>query len=298
MSLDLTESPRDDGLTIRAANPWALDKLAIVECYVHGFSTACSKQPSWQIVDGFAGPGVNRLKGTDQLVWGTPMVCLGVEPHVPRILAMDLGTDEVSSLAGRTEDFRSRISVRQGDVNEDLLPAMREDLSLTAPTLCILDPEGMELDFRTIEDISRFRKGRTKVEILVLFPTHTGFLRTLTEKGGGFSWAPDLMDRLFGTGEWRTIWERRKAGLSSDQATAEYVTLFGRQLERLGYTHVLDRQIRERGRTGRLGYYLIFASQHPAGGRIMDHCFDTRYSVDNEQLSLFGAVPRVSHLKQ
>jgi three-Cys-motif partner protein len=283
-------------MMVRISNAWALDKLAIVECYVNGFSLACSGQATWQVVDGFAGPGVNRIKATGELVWGTPMVCAAASPEVPAILAMDLGIAEIEALTARSWDFRDRVTVRRGDVNHDLLPAMRDELSPTAPTLCILDPEGMELDFETIGAISEFRRGRTKAEVLVLLPTHTGFLRTLTEKGGGFDWAPERMDRMFGTTSWRTIWDRRQAGMSSEEATAQYVRLYGQQLERLGYTHVLDRQIRERGREGRLGYYLMFASQHPVGGRVMDHCFDTRYSAGEEQLGLFN-LPRVSHLK-
>lgn len=297
--LDLTLPPRDDGLTIRTSNAWARDKLAIVECYVQGFSRACSKKAKggWQIVDGFAGPGVNRIKGTDDLLWGTPLVCVAAEPQVPTILAMDLGEDEVEALRARTAGYSDRIQVLRGDVNEDLLREMENHLSRSAPTLCILDPEGMELNFSSVEAVSKFRSGRTKAEVLILFPTHTGFLRVLTDKGGGFPWAPEHLDRMFGTTRWKDIWQRRQAGMPSELATEQYVQLYGEQLRGLGYTHVLDRQIRERGRKGRLGYYLMFGSQHDAGGRIMDHCFDTRYSSGEEQLGLFP-LPRVSHLRR
>lgn len=295
MAIDLEQPPVDDGLEIRDSNPWALDKLAIVECYVSAFSSACSKKaPSWQVVDAFAGPGVNRVKTTGELVWGTPMLCLAAKPEIPQLLAMDLGETEVASLRERTAEFAPRIAVERGDVNSDLLIRMRDHLSPRAPTLCILDPEGTELDFATIERLAEFRQGRTKAELLVLLATHTGFLRTLTREGDGFPWAPERMDRLYGTHRWRDIWEQRKAGKTSEWATEQYVKLYAEQLRQLGYTHVLDRQIRERGREGRLGYYLLFASEHNAGQRIMEHCFDTRYSDD--QLSLF-TVPRVSHLK-
>lgn len=294
--IDLSRSPEPDGLTVRESNAWARDKLAIVECYVSGFSRACSKRaPTWQVVDGFAGPGVNEIKDNRELVWGTPMLCLAAEPKVPRILAMDLGPNEASALHARTEPYRNRITVVRGDVNQDLVPAMEQHLNLRAPTLCILDPEGTELDFTTLRKLSGFRVGRTKAELLILLATHTGFLRTLTTAGEGFSWAPDRMDRLYGTGEWREIWDERRAGLPSEAATARYVQLYASQLRRLGYSHVLDRQIRARGREGKLGYYLVFASQHDTGEKIMDYCFDTRYETD-EQLSLFN-MPRDSHLR-
>ena len=297
MGLDLSDEPADDGLTIRSANPWALDKLDIVSCYVAGFVNACKRAGFSQVVDGFAGPGVNRIE--DRLAWGTPMRVLQAHPPVDRLLAMDLDANNVRALRDRTaSDTRARVV--RGDVNTDLIAAMDEHLVRTAPTLAILDPEGTELDFETIRSLSRWRRGRFPVEILVLLATDTGFTRMLTRTGDGFDYAPDKMNRLFGTTDWEPIWrERQAAGDAPDapaRALSKYVQLYGQQLRDTGYTKVLDREIRRSGRQGRRGYSLIFASGHDVGERIMDHCFDTVFT-SSQQLELFKS-PRQSQLRR
>jgi hypothetical protein len=61
------------------------------------------------------------------------------------------------------------------------------------------------------------------------------------------------------------------------------VALYANQLkQRCGYRHVLDREIRQHGRTGRLGYFLLFASDHAEGLEIMRHCFDDRFGEEQQ----------------
>jgi hypothetical protein len=53
----------DDGLLAREAGSWTADKLAILRCYLPAFGLACSgKTKRWNFADGFAGPGVNRMR--------------------------------------------------------------------------------------------------------------------------------------------------------------------------------------------------------------------------------------------
>lgn len=158
---------------------------------------------------------------------------------------------------------------------------MSELLEPRAPTLCLFDPEGTELDFTTLDAVSQWGQGRTKPELLILLPTHTGFLRMLGEEVP--DWAPEKMDRLYGTDRWRETHRARCDGqITPDEATTRYVQLYADQLRALGYSHVLDREIREAGRSGRLGYFLLFASQHSAGKEIMEHCFNDRFGEEQE----------------
>lgn len=281
-----SEGPLDDGLKTRDANPWARYKLDIVECYLPAFSKACQRAGQHYVVDAFAGPGVNVFRDDGERRWGTPLVALHSDPPVTRVLAMDTDDRSLAALRARTEPFGTRAVVRRGDANADLVPAMEEALEASQPLLVVLDPEGTELDFRTLEAVSRFRPGRMKAELLVLLATHTGFLRLLWDEIP--HWAAEKMDVLYGTRRWRDIYRHRRAGtIDTDTATSRYVTLYADQLrERCGYEHVLDREIREHGRTGRLGYFLLFASDHPTGQRIMAHCFDDRFG-EEEQPPLF-----------
>jgi hypothetical protein len=73
------------------------------------------------------------------------------------------------------------------------------------------------------------------------------------------------------------------------------VRLYAGGLRRLGYKTVLDRQIMKS--TGHPMYFLIFATDHGAGERIMNHCFDqVRIRVQEElgqgQLFMTKDAPR------
>lgn len=277
--------PVDDGLPVRPANPWARFKLDIVECYLPGFSLACQGAGEHYVVDAFAGPGVNRFDD-GELRWGTPLLALRTHPPISRVLALEADRESRQALEHRAEPYSPRALVRNGDANRDLLPLMQTHLQEWAPALAVFDPEGTELEFATVEAVSRFRRGKTKVELLILLATHTGFLRLLWEEVP--EWAAEKMDRLYGTERWRAIHrDRRNDVISTDEATSRYVRLYAEQLQQqLGYEHVLDREIRQGGRQGRLGYFLLFASDHTGGQQIMTHCFDDRFG-EEEQPPLF-----------
>jgi three-Cys-motif partner protein len=270
--------PVDDGRKIRDAHVWAIDKLEIVRQYLPRFGNACkNRAPTFYLVDGFAGPGINRIKETGELVWGTPLLGLQSQPEFSSCVFMDYGKKNVQSLKARTEMFGPRAIVERGDSNVDLIPLMREHVNERCPSLVLLDPEGGELSFDTVLDIAKFRKGKFKAEQLILLATHTGFMRGLFLKKPPPKWAPEMMHRVFGTDGWTAIYERRlNEDISSGEAVREYVDLYRYQIKyKLGYEWVLARPIREKGWTGRVLYFLVFATDHRAGHDIMDHIFKT-----------------------
>lgn len=274
------DGPVDDGLLMRDAQDWARFKLDVIACYLPAFSQACATAGQHYVVDAFAGPGVNRFDN-GELRWGTPLLALRTSPPITRVLAVEPDPSARAALRRRTEGFGSRAIVCEGDANRDLLSLMRVHLEDWAPALAVFDPEGTELEFATVAAVSEWRAVKTKAELLILLATHTGFLRMLWEELP--DWAEDRMDRLYGTTAWREIHRARRTGkISTDEATSRYVRLYADQLRGLGYEHVLDREIRMGGREGRLGYFLLFASQHPAGKDIMQHCFDDRFGEEQQ----------------
>lgn len=266
----------------RRAHPWARYKLDIVECYVPAFVRACKKAPSVQLVDAFAGPGVNRFTDDGELRLGTTLIALSAEPSPTRVLAVDSSQAAVDALARRCEPNAGQAVLRRADANRDLVPLMRELLQPRAPTLCLFDPEGTELAFTTLQAVSQWGEGKTKPELLILLATHTGWTRMLSADLR--EWAVDNMNRLYGTDAWQEIHRRRYDGvIDTDRATTEYVQLYCAQLKHeLGYAHTDAREIRASGRRGQLGYFLVFASDHPAGYEIMRFCFDEQFGDERE----------------
>lgn len=291
--------PPEDGLLDRDAGPWVEDKLRVLWCYMHGFATACSGKASrWYYVDGLAGPGVNQIGRGVRRLSGSPLLSLEVKPPFARCLFMDAAKTRCRVLRARTERYGNRAVVVEGDCNGDLVPAMREHVDPHFPCLCVLDPEGSEVHWSTVRDIASFRRGRYKVEQLILLPTDTGFVRELPIDERPSEDAVERINGMYGNDRWLQIYRRRQRGeLTPDQARTEYVKLYARGLrEHLGYKHALDRQILRRGRRGHPLYFLIFATDHPAGHKIMNHCMDTGYP-DEPQMELFK-LPRRTRLER
>lgn len=280
-------APPDDDLPVRDAGIWTADKLAIVRYYLPGFARACSGRiRTFHFIDGFAGPGVNVI--ADERVSGSPLIALETSPKFASCILMDSSERVVEVLRARAAPYGSRAIVEKGDCNRDLLPLMGRHLGEWDPALVLLDPEGTELAWTTVEAIARFKTQKTKLEQLILLATHTGFLRMLAINEEAPDWAAARMTTLYGTSEWRDIYELRKANrLSTDEATTEYVKLYAARLRGLGYDYVIDREIRDNAFEGRLRYFLLFATQHDVGISIMRRAFDTVTSASDYQMTLF-----------
>lgn len=259
-----------DGYKARVAPPWTEEKLMILEAYLSAFAKACRRAGGWYALDLFAGAGLNWSKIRDREINGSPLIALEAEsPKATRVIASELDKRAHGALRARTASYGERAEILNRDANE-AIGAMLALIPSKAPAFAFLDPEGSELKWETVEAIANHKRGRSpnKVEQLVLFPTDMGFVRL----GRDY---PDYVTRIFGNDDWREI-ERRRRGRSIDaeQARTEYVRLYADQLKALGYATVLDRQITKPNRAPM--YFLLFATDHAAGEKIMDHCSDAR----------------------
>lgn len=285
----LPRCPEQDGLAERVAGPWVEDKLKVLWCYLHGFATACSiKARAWYYIDGLAGCGVNRVGATARRLAGSPILALETSPQFDRCLMVESNGAYRRALEHRTAEYKPRAIVEPGDCNRDLVPAMQRHIDPRYPCLCVLDPEGSELEWSTVRDVAEFKKVGRKAEQLILLPTDTGFIRELPIDHNPEPGAVDRISRMYGNQKWLDIYARRKRGeLTPDQARGEYVKLYASDLkEELRYKFVLDRQIFRKGRRGNPMYFLIFATDHIVGRNIMNHCMDTGYP-DHPQQTLF-----------
>src|SRR3954452_12828792 len=103
----LADVPRD-GFFTRDAGPWALDKLGIVACYASGFGVACRRARRWYYVDGFAGPGVNVLRGGGPRALGTPLIALRTEPQFHQAVLLERNRIAYTALRARTAKYGNR----------------------------------------------------------------------------------------------------------------------------------------------------------------------------------------------
>ena len=68
--------PEDDGLLTPEVGDWSRDKHHFLWRYLNAFTTAM-RNKAWaglHYIDLFAGAGIERLKGSGELDWGSPLL--------------------------------------------------------------------------------------------------------------------------------------------------------------------------------------------------------------------------------
>ncbi|MDX6704708.1 MAG: hypothetical protein QOI48_554 [Solirubrobacteraceae bacterium] len=265
---------------------WTRAKLAMLGEYLGGFATASRSQTERVYLDAFAGEGTGLDRLTGEEFHGSARIALeaGDGAGFTRFRFFELGRKAAELEARLRTDYPNRdIKVLQGDCNTTIPAALAELRPLNwAPTFAFLDPDGMELAWKTIAAIAEHKRGyraaaslkpEYKTELWMLFPT-SGIVRTLALEEEKVSAADEARaTRLFGTDRWRPIYELRVAdAISGADAREEYVNLMRWRLEReLGYRFTHPFELKNT-RGGTL-YHMIFATDHDAGTRIMESIY-------------------------
>lgn len=118
--------------------------------------------------------------------------------------------------------------------------------------------------------LAAFRRGKTKAEQWILMSP-----AMITKGAHGTNWEPftTRVDRLYGSGRWRRILAARdEQVLTAAEFRAEMVNLLRWQFESdLGYKHTIRIPMSMNNNVEI--YDMVFATDHPAGLRIMSHLY-------------------------
>ncbi|MBI2867265.1 MAG: three-Cys-motif partner protein TcmP [Chloroflexi bacterium] len=154
----------------RKVGDWTRDKLKILSDYLPAYLTATTKALERIYIDAFAGPGLNVVEGSDQIIDGSPLIALKAQSFrgvcFDRLFFIERNprvAKELEELVER-EDKEHRASVFIGDVNEKL-PEIIRKINPRTPTFVFLDTDGIEPRWTTIEAIAPW-----KTELLINFP--------------------------------------------------------------------------------------------------------------------------------
>ncbi|WP_419847254.1 three-Cys-motif partner protein TcmP [Candidatus Poriferisocius sp.] len=252
------------------------EKISILGDYLPAFAQATQRAPNRVYVDAFAGDSQNFIKGTDREFPGSPELALGVSPPFTHLRFFEKSPSRAQRLRGLAIGCgNSGVQVVEGDCNEEMAGVLR-GLPVQAPAFAFLDPDGMELRWKTIQAIADHKRvyaertGRSKVEMWILFCTF-GIVRMLGSNRDeavrrGF---PQRVAELYGAwGPWQEIWDARLDGrITPGNAKKAYLYLYMDRLADLGYQHLLVRPIKPT--RGNELYAMIFVTDSPAGESIM-----------------------------
>ncbi len=165
-----------------------------------------------------------------------------------------------------------------------------------APTFAFIDQQAAEVEWATIEQLAGFRFAKyPKAELWLLFGT--SFLpRGLRVRQDRLDEQfADRVTALYGTPLWRPVVEAYRAGrLAAVDLRDELVNLMRYRLEHvLGYrwTHPFIMK----NTRGQDLYCMIFATDHPAGDRIMANLYGT--ALDRHEQMRQDAALRVKFKK-
>jgi three-Cys-motif partner protein len=256
---------------------WSQVKLDIVRDYAKAYSTILTRQPRLRhvYVDAFAGAGVHQLKGTGELVPGSPLNALAVDPHFRELHLIDLDGARVANLKQLVGD-RSDVFIYQGDCNKILLDEVFPNIQYRdyKRGLCLLDPYGLTLRWEVIARAAQMKS----IEIFLNFPIMDMNRNALWSNPAGV--APEDIGRMnafWGDDSWRkTVYAEQQtlfgaSDLLKSAGNEQIAAAFRSRLREVaGFQHVPE-PIPMRNSKNATVYYLFFASQNETGARIARH---------------------------
>jgi three-Cys-motif partner protein len=255
---------------------WSEVKLSILEEYAKPYNQILRSHnlhPNY--VDGFAGAGRHKAKGSERVIDGSPTRALNVDPPFDSFYFVDSDEGRVSELQ-RLSAGRTNVHVHHGDCNKVLISEVFPKISYAnrQRALCILDPYGLDLDWQVIQVA-----GKSKVtEIFLNFPVmdmnRNVFWRNYDRVSSSNQ---ERMTRFWGDDSWKDAAYTTTQGLFEEMQEKnpidDVVEAFRSRLKKTaGFQHVPS-PMPMRNSKGAVVYFLFFAAQQPAADKIVKDIF-------------------------
>ena len=259
---------------------WSEIKLDIIKEYAQAYTRILStKRLRFSYIDAFAGAGVHLSESKQELVPGSPLNALRINPPFEHYYLIDLNGDRIEQLRNFAEIAgRKDVTLLQGDCNqclvESVYPRCRYEDYQRA--LCILDPYGLHLDWEVIQQAGQMKS----IDIFLNFP--------IMDINRNALWRNMSRARKEGQNRLTAFWgdESWKEGAYAKQATLfgdddpikleneQVADAFGDRLRKIAGFKFVPKPIPMRNSTNAIVYYLFFASQQPVAAKIVEDIFD------------------------
>ncbi len=265
---------------------WSEVKLSILAEYARLYNQILRSNRLHSVyIDGFAGAGVHKAKGSDRLIQGSPARALSVKPAFGEYYLVDMNPARAGALSGLA-DGKGNVHVYEGDCNkiliQDVFPQVRWENFQRA--LCILDPYGLHLDWEVIKKAADSRA----IEIFLNFPVMDMQMNVFWSNPDRVREENrDRMTRFWGDGSWREAAYTPVQGLFGEMTEKNPIDTITRAFKNrlhdvAGFQFVPD-PIPMRNSNGATVYYLFFAAHNRTAHKIVNYIF--------EQYAKYGEVP-------
>lgn len=269
------------GPRIDEIGPWSEVKLDLLKRYAVEYSKILTNQrnPSFfhVYIDAFAGTGFHLSETTGEMVLGSPLNALLVQPPFREYHLIDLDGDKIAGLnkmIGKRED----VFLHKGNCNQillrDVFPrVLREDFKRG---LCLFDPYALTLDWEVVQRAGEMQS----LDIFVNFPIYAININVLHHDPKTV--LPQNIERMtayWGDESWLEVAYAKSAGLFGDME--EKVTnhrlaeAFRERLKKVAGFKKVPQPLAMRNSKNSVVYYLFFASHKDTAEHIVSYIFDT-----------------------
>ncbi len=229
--------PQDDGLYVPTVGEWSRDKHYFLMRYINAFTTSMKdKWAGLHYIDLFAGAGIERLRESGDLDWGSPMIAAQIPNKFTTLHLCEKGKKKYKALKERIEHVVNNAQCFNGDANKKVREIVRQIPQGTL-SLAFLDPYGLHLEFDTLKILSDIR-----ADLIIFFPDHLDALRNWERN---YLDDPNSnLDRWMGPNcDWRAALNEAPQDRHAEVLRELYVT----QIKSLGYAHFEHQRILANG---------------------------------------------------
>jgi three-Cys-motif partner protein len=261
---------------------WSEVKLDILREYASAYSTILAAQEHPKLhhvyIDGFAGAGVHLSRKTGELVSGSPLNALHVEPRFKEYHFIDLNGDKVESLKKSVGDDPT-VHIHHGDCNRILLEKIFPQVKFEdyRRALCVLDPYALNLNWEVMKTAGQMKTIDMFLNFMVM-DMNRNVLWKNPDKVSPKQVA--RMDAFWGDSSWRDAAYKDTEtlfGVAQEKTTNDdIVKAFRQRLKKVAGFQNVPEPIPMKNKSGAVIYYLFFASQKPVASDIVKSIF-TKY---------------------
>ena len=265
--------PEDDGLPARTFGKWTTVKLDYLRRYIDLFETSM-RDKFWCArcyIDLFAGTGKFQVENQTGFHLGSALLALTTKHPFTHYFFVEKSQENFDILSKRCEsatDIRKQLYV--GDANSVVkdvvvkikaIERKRSGKQWSSLNLAFLDPDGLELEWKTVETLASINKMD-----LIIFYSQGGLTRNFENCISSKS--DTIIDKFFGDREWRKIYKPSSLGEALG-LHRKLIDHYKGKLTALGYIDVRDVEdgtepLMKNSKEVPL-YRLIFASKHARG---------------------------------
>ena len=258
--------------------PWTEVKLDIVRKYASAYTQVMKSFPSikrYIYIDAFAGAGTHISKQTGEMVLGSPLNALYVQPPFHEFHFIDLDGGKAERLRKMTAG-RPEVHVYEQDCNDVLLDTVFPLARYTdfRRALCLLDPYALNLKWEVIR-----AAGQSKsIEIFLNFMVMDINMNVLKhDRSKVRTDQEDRLTGLWGDESWQDFAYSKTPGLFGEveekNTNEALAAAFRDRLKKVAGFQFVPEPLPMKNSSGAVIYYLYFASPNRTGEKIVKDIF-------------------------